>query len=215
MNNILKLSAFIFLIGFVFSCKADGEKAKTTAAGEVATAEGKTYTVDGANSQVLWEGTKLTGSHTGTINVSEGSFTYTKGKLKSGSFTIDMNSITNTDMEDEGKGKLEGHLKAGDFFDVEAFPTATFEITKATQLLNNEAANYIINGNLSMKDVTKQVSFQAQVDNTNGMINVSTAPFTINRTDWGIKYGSASFIDGLKDKAINDNIGLQIKLSAK
>lgn len=215
MNNILKLGAFFFLIGFVFSCKPDGAKAKTTEAGEVAQAEGTTYTVDAATSKVLWEGTKIAGAHTGTINVSEGSLTFNNGKLKSGSFTMDMASLTNTDMEDEGKGKLEGHLKSADFFDIAAFPTAKFDITKATQLLNNETANYIINGNLTMKDVTKQVSFQAKVDNADGMINVSTPAFTINRTDWGVKYGSSSFFDDLKDKAINDNVGLQINLAAK
>ena len=46
-------------------------------------------------------------------------------------------------------------------------------------------------------------------------MNVSTDQFTFDRTKWGIKYNSASFFEGLKDKAISNDIGLKISLVAK
>ena len=62
--------------------------------------------------------------------------------------------------------------------------------------------------------MTKSISFPASVDITEKGVSVATNDFTINRTDFGIKYGSASFFDGLKDKAINDNVGLKIQFRA-
>jgi polyisoprenoid-binding protein YceI len=81
--------------------------------------------------------------------------------------------------------------------------------------MNNEDANYVVNGNLTIKDITKGVSFRAKVDNANGMVSVSTPPFTIDRTEWDIKFRSTKFFEGLADKAINDDIGLQVQLMAK
>jgi hypothetical protein len=136
-------------------------------------------------------------------------------------YNVIADSIVVLDLEGDRKGYLESHLKglgddnANDFFNTKSFPSSSFEITKATQLLNDENANYIINGNLTIKDVTKQVSFKAQVNENDGMISVTTPQFTIDRTEWGIKYGSSTFFDDLKDKAIGNDIGFQINLVAK
>ena len=126
------------------------------------------------------------------------------------------------DIEDEGKrGYLESHLKglgddnADDFFNVKKFPTAKYEITKVTKKEGDPTGNALVYGNLTMRDVTKAVAFTANVDMANGMVRVSTSQFNIDRTEWGIKYGSASFFEGLADKAINNNIGLKITLVAK
>jgi len=67
---------------------------------------------------------------------------------------------------------------------------------------------------LTMMGMTKSVTFPADVQVTDNGVSVATSDFTINRTDWGLKYGSASFFNDLKDKAINDNIGLSIRLRA-
>ena len=184
-----------------------GEKAATTEAKEVATKSAShTYSVT-PGSQVMWTGSKVAGKHTGTIAVSGGNISTNNGVVTGGKFTIDMASITCTDLKaGEGKEDLEGHLKAPDFFDAGVHPTATFEITSV------EGGN--VTGNLTMKNITKSITFPAKIAVMDKGVSVSSPDFTINRTDWGIKYGSASFFDGLKDKAINDNIGLQIKLRA-
>lgn len=83
-----------------------------------------TVTVDNAKSTIKWEGAKVGGSHNGTINLKSGSLSFENNSLVGGSFEIDMNTITNTDLEGEYKGKLEGHLKSDDFFGVATYPTA-------------------------------------------------------------------------------------------
>lgn len=220
MKNIQRLTFLFLFAGLVIACKPSGDKAATTEAAKVEKTSGETFKVDVASSKVLWEGAKVSGKHNGSVDVSAGELMMENGTLTGGKFTLDMNSIAVLDLEGDKKGYLEGHLKgmaddnANDFFNVKAFPNATFEITKATKLINDEAANYVVSGNLTMKDVTKQVSFKAKVMTEGGNVKVSTPQFTINRTDWGIKYGSASFFDGLKDKAINDDMGLSINLTA-
>ncbi len=221
MKSIFKFSTLLFITLLVFACKPAGEKAETSEAGEVAAKVGTTYAVNTANSKIMWVGTKVGGQHNGDMQLKSGELAMQDGKITGGNFVIDMNSINVLDLEGGKKAGLEGHLKGiGDeaktdhFFNVGMYPEAKFEITKATQLLNDENANYIISGNLTLRDKTKEVKFKAKIENAETAITVTTPSFTINRTEWGVNYGSASLTDGLKDKAINDNIGLEIMLVA-
>ena len=81
------------------------------------------------NSQVVWKGYKVTGSHEGTILLKSGYLSFQENILIGGEFEIDMTTINTTDLEGEYKGKLEGHLKSDDFFGVENFPSATLVFT--------------------------------------------------------------------------------------
>jgi len=210
----------VFILGFLASCGPKGEKAGAGDAGDVAEESGKEYAVNSATSQIMWEGSKVTGTHNGTVEISNGSISMEDGNLTGGNFTIDMSSIVDNDLDGDMKANLENHLKGTvegketDFFNVPKYPNAKFEITKATKLMNNEDANYVVSGNLTLKDVTKEISFRAMVNESNGKISVKTPQFTIDRTEWGIKYGSAKFFDGLKDKAIAEEIGLKVDLTA-
>ena len=174
----------------------------------------KVYKVNTTESVVTWEGTKPTGVHTGTINVSAGELMLdAKGHIAGGSFNMDMNSLKDTDMQ-PGKGKenLEGHLKTGDFFEVEKYPMGKFVITKVVAT-PKAAATHEVTGNLTLKDKTKEVSFPATIHVANGKVTASVPKFYINRTDWGINFHSG--ITGtLQDKLIHDAVGLSIKLVA-
>ena len=223
MKLILNLTMSLLLIGLVSSCKKDtAEKAAVGAAKEVAkTMAGKSYAVDASSSKVMWTGTKPTGAHSGTIDVSSGSAQVSDGKLTGGNFTLDMNTISCTDLEGDSKLSLEAHLKGtrdesetDDFFNVAKYPTATFELTKTTALNDGSDATHLVYGNLTMKGVTKEVGFKATVDIQDSGISVKTPEFTINRTDWGIKFMSKNFIEGLKDKFIEDDIKLSLELKA-
>ena len=144
MKILFKLSFMIMLVSFLASCGPKGEKAATGDAKEVAEATGKAYAVNTANSSIMWEGSKVTGSHNGTIDISEGTINFESGTLTGGSFTIDMNSIKDLDLPEDKQANLVNHLKGTvegketDFFNTPKFPTAKFEITKATKLMNNE-----------------------------------------------------------------------------
>jgi len=167
-----------------------------------------TYTVDAAKSTITWVGKKVTGSHNGTISLKSGSLNIDGKNVTGGTFTIDMNSIKDAD----GSEKLEGHLKADDFFGTAKFPTSTFIITKVT----GSGANVTVFGDLTIKGITKPLSFPAVVTvNTDGTVSALAGKIVVDRTKYDIKYGSKSFFDSIGDKAINDDFELSVKLVAK
>ena len=152
------------------------------------------------NSKVVWKGYKVTGSHEGIINLKSGSFNFEENVLAGGEFEIDMTTIVNTDMEGEYKGKLEGHLKSDDFFGVENFPTAKLVFTSVNVKGKN---SYVVIGNLTIKGKSNPITFEISIYG-----NKATASLKIDRTKYDIKYGSSSFFDDLKDKAIYDEFDL-------
>jgi len=207
--------------GSLASCKGDkGAKAEVGAKADAAATTGVSLNVNPALSKVMWEGSKPAGSHNGMLSVSSGSVSVDGGKVTGGSFVLDMTSIAVLDLEGDEKAYLEAHLKgmsddnADDFFNVRKYPTAKFEITKLTGLPNNPDATHLVYGNLTMKDITKEVGFKAKVEATDTKVRVTSPKFTIDRTDWGIKYGSGKFFDDLKDKVISDDMSLQVNLVA-
>lgn len=202
----LGLIAAVFLTAC--SNNPKGDKAATADAEAVQTVDGETLNVDPATSSVTWTGSKVTGSHTGTINIQSGNVVIDEGKLVGGEFIIDMASLTNKDLEAdaENKAKLEGHLKADDFFAVEKYPTSKFVITKVTYKEDGKAE---IAGNLTLRDITKNISFIAEAPAATADGFHAMADFNINRKDWGVMY------EGMKDDLIADEINLKVHLMAK
>lgn len=173
--------------------------------------------VNTADSKVNWIGKKPTGEHTGYVKLSSGEILVEKKEIKGGSFIMDLNTITNTDLNDEGmKGKLVGHLKSPDFFDVAKYPNARFVITKVSKAAGTAAgdskATHTIEGDLTIKGITKKIRFDASINELNGKVTASTAPFTIDRTLWGVNYQSKSVFAELKDQFIYDDMTLSIDL---
>ena len=213
----------LLALGLTFaSCKkAAGDEAEVAAAAAVVQeATGTSLQVNLANSKVMWEGAKPTSSHKGTISMSDGEVVVKDGMITGGNFTLDMNSIEVTDLEGGKKAGLEAHLKGTSegkedhFFNVNKFPTGKFEISKTTALTNDPEATHLVYGNLTIKDVTKEIGFKAQIGIREGEVIVTTPPFTIDRTKWGVNFNSGSVVENLGDKLINDEIGLTIALTA-
>ena len=130
---------------------------------------------------------------------------FTVKEVAGGNFVVNMNSLIVTDLTGESKGNLEGHLKAEDFFGTEKFKTATLKFTK---IANKGSGNYNVTADLSIKGITKPVTFEL---NVNG--NIAGAKLMVDRSKYNIKYGSKSFFQDLGDKAINDEFELNISLS--
>jgi polyisoprenoid-binding protein YceI len=176
--------------------------------------------VNTANSKIEWIGKKPTGEHTGNVKLSSGTLLVEKNEIKGGSFIIDLNSIVDLDLKDENmNSRLVGHLKSADFFDVAKYPQANFVITRVTKLPKsssaNAAATHKIEGDLTMKSITKRISFDATIGIDKGKVTASTKPFTINRTNWGVNYQSKSIFAELKDQFIDDDITLTIYLASE
>ncbi len=161
--------------------------------------------VDIKTSSIKWTGTKVLGSHHGTINLSKGYLEMEDGELIGGMFVADMSSITVNDLKaGEGKEKLEGHLKSDDFFGTANHPTATLTIT-STEATDD---GYLVTADLTIKGITKSIEFDMEVDDT-----MATANVTIDRTEFGVRYGSGSFFDNLGDKTISDDFELEVTLN--
>ena len=155
------------------------------------------------SSTVKWKGYKITGEHYGTINLKKGLLSFEGDILVGGEFVMDMSSIKTEDMDAEYNAKLDGHLKHDDFFGVDKHPTAKLKFTK----VQGHGNHYHIVADLTIKGITKPVKFDLNVSN-----KTATTKVVINRTHYGIKYGSASFFDDLKDKAIKDEFDLDVTL---
>ncbi len=200
---------FLFLSAGAFvlaSCvgNPEGKKAETTDGVEVTEVAGTELAVNTAESTVEWTGRKVSGQHHGTVNITSGTLLVDGDQLVGGNFVIDLNTITNLDMEGEYKEKLEGHLKSEDFFDVANHPEATFEITGISA--SSEAGVFVVSGNLTIRDVTKNITFDAQVAELSATsVNVK-ADFNIAREDWGVNYAGQA--DDLISKEINFKINL-------
>ncbi len=165
-----------------------------------------TYNIDKVNSVIHWKGYKPMGSQSGTIKLLSGFIEADNAKLTEGNFVAKMNTIK----DDGGSPKLERHLKSVDFFDVEAFPTASFKITA----VNNKNDKIYLVGALTIKGITKQIEVPSTLAINKNTIKITTDTFKINRADFNIKYKSKSFFANLKDKFIHDDFDLQVVVIA-
>ncbi|MBC7850444.1 MAG: YceI family protein [Chitinophagaceae bacterium] len=221
------LAASMFILAISCADAPDADKATTGDAKEVATAGGTTLTVDPTASKVEWIGTKVSGLHNGEVPIKSGTITTSGDTVTGGRFVLDLKNMTITGPAGSDKGsndKLLGHLKSGDFFDVEKNPEATFEITSVKpfsgQVIDStdsrqeaiskykvENPTHTIAGNLTIKGTTKNIEFPARVT-ANGTSVDALAKFNIDRTQWNIVY------PGKPDDLIRNEIHLGIALKA-
>lgn len=156
-------------------------------------------------SSINWIGKKVTDEHGGTLKFKEGSLTFKNKVITGGSFVVDMTTLANTDQTGKDKEKLEGHLKSSDFFDTEGYHTAKMVFKSVTA---KSKGNYAVKADLTIKGKTNPITF---IMITKG--KTATANLNIDRTKFGIQYGSGSFFDDLGDRTIYDEFELNVSLS--
>ena len=174
-----------------------------------------TVWIDNSLSEIKWIGNKISGSHDGKISIMNGYILKNKNLLSGGEIIVDMNSITVDDIEHpDWNLSLVEHLKNEDFFDVEKFPTSKLKILSSKQITLDDKINSNIEilGELTIKGIMHEISIIAYVDMNQ---NISNGELIIDRTKWGIKYGSSSFFKDLGDRAIYDDFILNFKLTSK
>jgi polyisoprenoid-binding protein YceI len=220
-KNIIYSALILFVtLSFVPGCGKSGKEVKMLSgekSGENKKSS-KTLKIDTVSSSMNWVGKKVTGQHNGTIKIANGEVGIdNSGAVVGGSFEMNMKSIANLDLDDtEWNNKLITHLKSDDFFAAEKFPTSRFEITKVEPLSDpaKPTFNNTVSGNLTIKGITKSISFPASIKFENGAVS-SFADFEIDRTQWDIKYGSGKFFENLGDKMISDNFNISFKITAR
>ena len=162
------------------------------------------------SSSIVWTATKVTGEHTGTLDFKTVAWKFDEGgMLISANFIVDMTSIKNTDLDEKNGAKLVGHLNSPDFFDTAVYPTAQFKTTAVKSMGEGE---YEITGDMTIKDITKPLTFNANVAD-DGHVKHATAKVTIDRAKYDVKYGSGSFFDDLGDNLISDEFTLDIDIT--
>lgn len=213
-KKIVNWSAAALCFSLAFTACQKEPKVESTANEVSTTAEGKAYVVDTLSSAIEWKGYKVfkseNTSHFGKIRFESGNLTVKDSLLESGVFVANMHSLDNEDLASdlEQKQKLEGHLKSADFFEVDKYPTATYQITKVTPLAEGDY-NTLLDGNLTLKGVTKPVQIKANVSVTPDQVSISSEPTDIKREEFGVKFQVPA-----ENGLIKDEVTLQIVVKA-
>lgn len=171
-----------------------------------------TYGIDIKRSGINWTGKKLSGSHSGRMGIDKGVITVSGGEVTEANIVVNVVQLSVTDIEDaEKNANLVGHLKSPDFFNTEAFPQATFELSAIKP--SKEGSGYTAYGNVTIKGITNQTEFTLNYLGKDGELHLKGSA-TIDRTLFDIKYGSASFFDDLGDRAIYDEFEITFRIAA-
>ncbi|WP_415327593.1 YceI family protein [Chryseobacterium sp. MMS23-Vi53] len=222
----LSVIALVAIGLFATSCNKEksADSAATATEQKVAESKGEVLNVDIATSVVSWKATHKGGMapRWGTLNVKSGDLSVDNGQLTAGNFVIDMASIkvdpASVTEKDKKPADLETHLKSPDFFDVTKNPTSEFKITSVTDLAEAPkegaiaGANKTVSGNLTLSGKTVNVTFPAKVDVAEGTAAIQ-AKFTVNRADWGIKFGTSETDPA--EWAISKDIEISVDVKAK
>jgi len=194
----------------------EADHAQTAEAQEVTVTTSPTHKADLTQSRVEFIGTKPIGTHHGTIQLKDGELVVNGDRIDGGSFVMDLNTLQTDDQDEKGNTKLTGHLKSPDFFDVENNPEAKFEIisvspgvTESESLVMKDAT-HTITGNLTLKGITKSITFPAKVSVEGDQV-VALANFNIDRTQWGLVYNNDQ---SLGDNFIRPEVNIQLHLAA-
>lgn len=175
------------------------------------------YPIDTKESFIQWTGKNLINSHFGEIAIASGHLEIQGGNLTDLELVIDFTKITCTDLADsEYHDTLIQHLESDDFFYTERFPSGKFQLTGSEVQgdLNDGSLNLQLDGDLTMRGNTKAINLQATTGITDELLPVAQASTTIDRTHWGVRYGSGKFFSRLAGHLVNDNIDLQLKIIA-
>lgn len=168
------------------------------------------WVTDKAHTNVLFSVTHLVVSDVeGNFKSFDGSLEAAKADFSDAkiNFTVDVNSV-NTDNENRDK-----HLKSDDFFNAEKFPQMKFVSTSFQPVSGNK---YKLIGNLTIRDVTKPVTFDVTYGGTVNAMGGTHSGFkaktTINRFDYNLKWSAATEAGGMvvgKDVDITLNLDLK------
>ncbi len=223
MKNMKKLKLLAVLSVVLFAAASCAPRADRKAeiierieAGEIPE-DVVVYTLNPVASEVAWEGKRITGGgHDGTIGVKGGELYVYEGDLLGGEVFIDMTRIVVLDIEDpENNARLKGHLESDDFFSVADYPEANLEIVRFEPIEDAMPgeANYRVFGNLTIKDITHGIAFDAIIDQQEQTISAK-AEFSFDRSLYEVRFGSGSFFDDLGDNLILDEITLGVDIVA-
>lgn len=202
-NAIFGMIAVVGL--FLASCSQSDQKQTSETTSDMKEMKISNVTLKAADSRIIWKGEMLgIYAHEGTLNLTQSDIVMKDGKITGGSFTADMKSMTPTDKNynpEEGNTpeKLVGHLSSADFFDVEQFPTAKYEIKS---IEGNTAT-----GMLTIRGITNEEKVENIVLSKQGDKVIITGDLIFERKKYDISWDSP-----MKDRVLSSDIELKIEL---
>ncbi len=171
------------------------------------------YRINFENSRLEWIGRNLNNRHIGQLAILEGELIIAAGLPSSGLILVDMHSLTNFDIQDAGyRNMLINHLQSDDFFAVDRFPTASLILTgwEVDASIFPEAPRGIATGELTIKGISRPVRFPAiAAPQPDGSIKIH-AVFDIDRTLWGVLYGSCKYFERLGMHLVHDIVSVEL-----
>ena len=208
------------VVALAFGCSKapKGDEAQITEKQATPTGKGESFAVDTAASKIKFTGHGVGKNHPGTFKLASGHVHVANNQVMGGDFVINIKSLDLEQREEMFQNKLRPHLLSGDFFDAEKFGDAKFEITKVEPYKASQkdtsivdGANFNVSGNLTLKGVTKNVTFPARID-LDGNTLKGLANFDIDRREWQMNYGNDRT---LGDKFISETVNIELDLQAK
>lgn len=219
MNILIKLMSIVSLViaPHIAMKPAEGgktEKVETVKPANVFQGVEGSFNVDAASSKLEWKAEKVGGAHNGVVSIASGKIDVANNTISGAEFTIDMKTIVALDLKGDTStsGDFLGHMLSTDFFVVDSFPTALLKVTEVKY--NAEKGDYSVKAELTIKGLTKSIEFPASFEMTEGELS-GKAAFAIDRTRWGITYGSKTVVGATADKFIYDEINFNVTVKAK
>ncbi|MBS7254116.1 YceI family protein [Flavobacterium branchiicola] len=170
------------------------------------------FNIVSSQSKIDWTGRKVTGAHNGTIGIKEGNFILNDGKVKGGNVVIDTTSIKILDISDAPTNtQFAGHLASDDFFSIEKFPTASFDVISAREITGS---TFYLEGNLTIKGITHPAGFEVALQNNRDTIALA-GKLIIDRTLYDIRFRSGNFFKDLGDTLIYNDFELDFDITAE
>lgn len=172
------------------------------------------HPLDLAESRVVWVGRNLINHHWGHVALSEGEVTFQKGRPVSGRVTLDLRRITCADL---AGGPLHDvlihHLESDDFFDVANHPSAEFTFDHAEVCADAPGChNLNLHGQLTLRGVTHPLTLACSAGFLPDGRAALQGTVVLDRTRWGVNYGSGRLFRRLGGHLVNDHIELQLRV---
>ena len=172
------------------------------------------WKLDTEGSSLRFVGRNPNGFHDGAIDVTEGKITMKNGKAR-GRFTVDPRTIKNFDLKgNKSQQALIGHLLSDDFIFADKFPDVVFVIESVKPIAGAAptSTTHRVDGNLELRGVKAPVDFDATVSRAKDGAVAVESHFDIDRTDWGMTYGSARFFAHLGMHVVYDDVSIALRL---
>ncbi len=166
-----------------------------------------TYTLDPGHSEI-----GFTARHM-VISKVRGKFADFSGTLTAPENPLDSSLVATIQVDSINTGVegRDGHLKSPDFFDAAQYPTITFASTK----VESSGSDFLITGDMTIKDVTKPVTFTVEfngfVDAGHAYIGSASAQATISRSEFGLTWNQLLETGGA---VVGDAVTIQLELEA-